>query len=286
MRTPPPRPAGPGTRTHRYVDDAEANARSRLSALALAPGTGEDIVALTDEGGPTRWQLEWKHVALILGAMLVGVLAVLIWALASHTASVSDHEPAPLQTSVEQASPGVENQVSPVTGGEVTAPAPAASTTDSSGESVVYVSGQVPQAGVYTLPAPARVGDAVQAAGGLGPQADPAAVNLAAAVEDGAHVHVPAVGETIPPDATAGGSQGGADTAGANSAGSAGSALININSASSVELEELPGVGPATAADIVTYRQEHGPFASVDDLENVPGIGPAKLAKMRDHATV
>ena len=56
---------------------------------------------------------------------------------------------------------------------------------------------------------------------------------------------------------------------------------IDVNVATAVELEELPGVGPATAAAIVTERERSGPFLDADDLDRVPGIGPAKLEALR-----
>ena len=61
---------------------------------------------------------------------------------------------------------------------------------------------------------------------------------------------------------------------------------MNLNTASPTELEELPGVGPATAEAIVSHRDQQGPFASVDDLLDVRGIGEAKLEQLRAHATV
>jgi len=61
---------------------------------------------------------------------------------------------------------------------------------------------------------------------------------------------------------------------------------ININTASAADLEKLPGIGPALAARIVAYREEHGPFAQVDDLTRVPGIGPKTLDGFRDLVTV
>jgi competence protein ComEA len=83
-------------------------------------------------------------------------------------------------------------------------------------------------------------------------------------------------GETPPP----------APPAAAGPPGSAAPAgPIDVNRATVAELDELPGVGPATATAIVAHRDEHGPFASVDDLEAVPGIGPAKLAAIRDLVT-
>ena len=61
---------------------------------------------------------------------------------------------------------------------------------------------------------------------------------------------------------------------------------MDLNSASAAELEELPGVGPVLAARIVAYRDESGPFRSVDQLIEVPGIGPAVLSGLADRARV
>ena len=61
---------------------------------------------------------------------------------------------------------------------------------------------------------------------------------------------------------------------------------VNINNATASQLGELPGVGPSTAKQIITYRQSKGPFSKVEDLLNVPGIGPAKLDAMRPMVTV
>lgn len=57
----------------------------------------------------------------------------------------------------------------------------------------------------------------------------------------------------------------------------------NVNTAPAVELAQLPGLGPATAARIVAHRQAHGPFATIDALLDVPGIGPATLDQMRPY---
>ena len=62
--------------------------------------------------------------------------------------------------------------------------------------------------------------------------------------------------------------------------------MTDLNSATLEELDGLPGVGPATAQAIVTYRQQHGSFRSVDELAQVKGIGPAKLAQLKDHVSV
>jgi competence protein ComEA len=138
--------------------------------------------------------------------------------------------------------------------------------TVSATEVVVHVVGAVAVPGVQRLPAGSRVIDAVEAAGGAAPDADLSRVNLAAFLADGQQVVVLRPGEA-PPVADGG-------------------AVIDINRASAAELEELPGVGPATAEAIIAHREQNGPFASVDDLLDVRGIGEAKLEQLRDRATV
>jgi competence protein ComEA len=138
---------------------------------------------------------------------------------------------------------------------------------------VVHVAGAVARPGVLRLPDGARVIDAVTAAGGATADADTDRVNLAAALADGAWIHLPRVGEqpVAPPPAGA--------TTGSTSEGAA-SSPIDLNTATPEQLESLPGIGPATAAAIVEHRTRNGPFASVDALGDVAGIGPAKLAQL------
>lgn len=138
---------------------------------------------------------------------------------------------------------------------------------------VVHVDGAVAAPGVYELPAASRVNDAVIAAGGLAEGADTTGLTLAAPLADGEKVHVPREGEDLAPAA------GDAPAAGGGSEGS-GAALININSADVAELDELPGVGEATARAIVEDRERNGPFSTPEDLMRVSGIGEKKFAKM------
>jgi competence protein ComEA len=147
---------------------------------------------------------------------------------------------------------------------------------------VVYVCGAVRSPGVIHLPSGARVADALELAGGATGKAELAAVNLAARVTDGQQIVVPA-------RAAAGG--GGSATVIApgtegSASGGAATALVNINTATVVELETLPGVGPATAQKIIDYRTAQGGFKTIDDLKNVAGIGDARFAAMKDAITV
>jgi len=137
--------------------------------------------------------------------------------------------------------------------------------------SVVHVAGAVRHPGVYSLPAGARVQDAVRRAGGARRGANVDAVNLAARVADGQQIVVPsrvaAAAAAVSADPAAGPP----------------AAPVSLGSATLEQLETLDGVGPATAQKIVAYRTEHGGFRSVDDLANVPGIGPKKLAAIKPH---
>ncbi len=145
----------------------------------------------------------------------------------------------------------------------------------------VHVAGNVLKPGVYDLPGDARVVDAVRLAGGATAIADLNAINLANHLKDGQQVYVPAVGEKV----SASVAGGGLNSDGVSNSTPAVEYPININSADAALLDELPGVGPATAQAIVTYRDQHGPFANVNGLEEVPGIGPAKVAALQGLAT-
>ncbi len=139
---------------------------------------------------------------------------------------------------------------------------------------VVHVDGAVAAPGVYELPASARANDAVLAAGGLLPEADTTGLNLAAPLSDGEKLHVPVVGEE--PVAETQGSQGSDQTADGQDA------LVNINTADIAALDELPGVGEATARAIIEDREANGPFSTPEDLMRVSGIGEKKFAKIKD----
>ena len=154
--------------------------------------------------------------------------------------------------------------------------------TGRAGVVTVHVVGQVRRPGVVELTAGSRVGDAVERAGGALRGADLGEVNLARVLVDGEQIRVPKPGESVP----AAGPAGPSGPSGAPGSGTGQGGLVNLNSASAAELEELPGVGPVLAQRIVDWRTEHGRFASVDELAEVSGIGEKMFAQLQPKVTV
>ncbi len=216
---------------------------------------------------PTRWQGArvdpGRHGALALAAVAAAaavLAAVGVWR----------DRPVP-----EVVPPAPAVALSPVAAGAPSsAPAPSAAPTTL----VVSVAGRVRNPGLVTVAPGARVADALAGAGGALPGTDLVALNLAQPLTDGQQI---LVGIVPPP--------GGAPVSGGTSAGStagpaAGSSstpgLVNLNTASAAELEDLPGVGPVMAKAILDWRTKNGSFRSVDQLSEVSGIGPARLAQL------
>lgn len=150
----------------------------------------------------------------------------------------------------------------------------------------VQVAGEVVRPGVYEVPADARVFQVLLEAGGTTLEADRDAVPLAAPIVDGARIYVPAK--------TASGTASGAASSGSGAApevtapqvsdpiGTSSAKKVSLNTGTAAELDTLPGVGPSTAERIITYRQTHGGFTSVEQLDDVSGVGPALMQKLRD----
>jgi competence protein ComEA len=136
---------------------------------------------------------------------------------------------------------------------------------------VVAIEGAVGTPGVYELPGGSRVQHALNAAGGLTANADLASVNPAAPLEDGERIIVPfqktpapvgQLNQTPPAEAPPVG-------------------LLNINTATADELDELPGIGDVIAERIVAYRESHGAFASIEELAEVSGISERMVDDLR-----
>ena len=144
------------------------------------------------------------------------------------------------------------------------------SETEATGGTItVHVAGEVASPGLVEVAIDARVADAVAAAGGATRNADLSQLNLAAPLRDGEQVTVPGASATGPADAAV-----------------ASDGRVRVNQAAPGDLEQLPGVGPVLANRIASFRDENGPFATVEDLLDVPGIGEGKLAGLRDFVAI
>lgn len=157
----------------------------------------------------------------------------------------------------------------------------AASSGSSGSAVVVYVTGAVAKPGVYSFDTGARVKDAVDAAGGFARKADTSSLNLARALVDGEQIEVLTRKQAKKARAGAGTSAAGSATstssgAAATTGSAASGGKININTATSAELQTLNGIGEVTAQKIIDYRETSGPFAKPEDIKNVSGIGDKK----------
>ena len=224
---------------------------SSLSSLQLRTRISETL----DDFHSLRWRARCCALVVLVGLAFYGLTG----------------GPEGKEAGAPEASSGIPSYVTSTT-----------ATTVSTKKAIVYVVGAVTEPGLYSLSTDARISDVIDAAGGLAANADAARLNLAAKITDGQRIYVVAQGEAGPAAASRRRVHSGEKASGTpESAGP-----ININDANESQLDALPGVGPATATAIVSYRTEHGAFASVDDLSKVKGIGPSKLEQIRPQATV
>lgn len=161
---------------------------------------------------------------------------------------------------------------------------------------VVYVCGAVLETGVYELPPGSRLADAVKAAGGFDEDANDTYVNLAAECIDGMKLYIPTTSETEASKSlgTTGSLQGSEDgrpesfdiSGGLANADTSVAGLVNINTASKEELTTLSGIGAGYADRIIAYRNEKGPFRSIEDIMKVSGIKEKLFSKIKDQITV
>ncbi|HET9095948.1 MAG TPA: ComEA family DNA-binding protein [Candidatus Baltobacteraceae bacterium] len=147
----------------------------------------------------------------------------------------------------------------------------------SGGASVVYVVGAVSHPGLYRVPPGARVNDAVERAGGLRADADPAAVNLAERVSDGEEIHVLRMGEAAPAPTR---------RRKRKTPSPPPAQPLDLNAAGAQSLAAIPGIGPTLAARIVAYRRLNGPFGSLDELADVAGMTQRRIDAMAAYVGV
>lgn len=161
---------------------------------------------------------------------------------------------------------------------------------------VVHICGAVSAPGVYELPAGSRIIDAVEAGGGFLPEADEACCNLAEEIVDGCQIYIMTKMESCADGQTEkkAGIQTSPDSdmqttdrnVRSNSAPALENGLVNLNTADVAALMTLPGIGESRAKAIISYREQHGAFAQIEDIMKISGIKQAAFSKIKDKITV
>ena len=161
---------------------------------------------------------------------------------------------------------------------------------------VVHICGAVSAPGVYELPAGSRIIDAVEAGGGFLPEADEACCNLAEEIVDGCQIYIMTKSESCADGQTEkkAGIQTSPDSdmqttdrnVRSNSAPALDNGLVNLNTADVAALMTLPGIGESRAKAIISYREQHGAFAQIEDIMKISGIKQAAFSKIKDKITV
>ncbi|MBM3179668.1 MAG: ComEA family DNA-binding protein [Chloroflexi bacterium] len=154
----------------------------------------------------------------------------------------------------------------------------------------VHVIGAVPRPGLYEFAEGARNQDAIDAAGGLLSSANVDAINLAALLTDGQQLNIPYLEGQAPAEESTSlelpGSSANNEISTPESSSSTDGELININTATLEELDSLPGIGPTIAQRIIDYRNENGPFSTIEEIMDVSGVGPATFDEIENMITV
>jgi competence protein ComEA len=233
------------------------------SATGALPGAGVRagpwqrwLARLPVRLDPGRRAAAGVGLAVLLAALLTG-----IW--------LATHQPHTVAVSTRAPRAALPARPAAVSSRSTTAPAAARVV-------VVDVAGKVRHPGLYRLPAGARIDDALRRAGGALAGVDLSSLNLAARLVDGEQILV-----GVPGQAPAGG-----PAPPVSGAASGGAAVVDLNTATSDQLEALPGVGPVLAQHILDWRSAHGAFTAIGQLQDVSGIGPAKFAAIKDLVTL
>lgn len=148
------------------------------------------------------------------------------------------------------------------------------------GEIVIHITGEVANKGIVKLIEGTRVIDAIEAAGGATKEANLSKINLAYLLEDGMKLYIPSINDEEYKEYVSSTSING------QTGNSKQTLKVNINTATSEELQKLPGIGEAMASRIITYRKENGKFSKIEDIKNVSGIGEAKFNNIKGYIYV
>lgn len=144
---------------------------------------------------------------------------------------------------------------------------------------IIHITGSIKCPGIVELDENSRITDAIEAAGGLLDNADVSKVNLAYILKDAQKIYIPSIydlEEIVYVTNDSG------NNVLVENKFEGGKNMINLNSATQTELEQLPGIGTSTALKIINYKNEHGNFKNIEDIKNVPGIGNARYEAIKD----
>jgi len=248
------------------VTDPQPASRDRLAAVIRELGPADDppwansragrLVERWIPGGPRLFT--GRRFAVVVAVVVLAVVIVTVVVLSGRQ---PEAESAPALPPAISAAPSEQ--------------APPSSAAPQS--IVVSVVGRVTRPGLVTLTSGSRVADAISAAGGALPGTNDLALDLARRLNDGEQIYV---GIPIPPEAAA----AAVPPDGASPSGAA-PAKVDLNTATDEQLQTLPGVGPAMAQHILTWRSQHGHFDSISQLKDVSGIGDGRYAKLKDLVT-
>lgn len=144
-------------------------------------------------------------------------------------------------------------------------------------EIVVEIKGEVKNPNIYKLNENSIIEDLINKAGGLTEFADISKINRAEKLQDHIAIVIPNKNDpnsqnTISSSVSASSTQG--------------NSLVNLNIATDIELQSLPGVGPSKAKSIIEYREKNGGFKSIDEIKNIKGIGESSFEKLKDKITI
>ncbi|QDP96117.1 ComEA family DNA-binding protein [Microlunatus elymi] len=272
------------TRTGSAMDSPSDPASAPQSA---ASATGAD----RRSGRATlRWRFGRPQLLVIVAVVAVGVLLGGWAVLRARPIAIASPPP----STTEAATPSAPASA-PASAHDPPVPSPTAAAAHSATPKIkIHVLGAVQHPGVVALAEGARVQDALRAAGGVKRSAELGDLNLAQRLTDGQQLfvsHDPDRTELRDPGVSSGSGgvtdSSGGDLAGESGASPAGSggAKINLNTATVTQLDQLPGIGPVTAQKIISWREQHQRFNSVQELQEVDGIGPKTFADLEPLVT-
>lgn len=199
----------------------------------------------------------WPYFSYLLGAgFLILMIGLFIW---QQQGAVREAKPEMTIVSEEKRTSGSEEEQ------------PSKNPT----EGFVDLKGEVKKPGVYPIQERTRLIEVIELAGGLTKQAEERAINFALIVKDQSVIYFPKIGEVEVPVTPV-------TVEEAINEGAGDEEQVNLNQATSPELESLPGIGQGKAAAIITYREENGPFNTVEDLVNVPGFGVKTVDRLKE----